>query len=73
MPSTIAADRLEYILDEMRIAITHIEEQKISVHDSPEELNEFLLKALKKAHSILADAQIIAEQHGVSRLLIFGI
>jgi len=72
MPSTIAADRLEYVLDEMRDAIEDIEGRAGRLHESPDVLNDVLLSALKKARAILEDAQTIAEENGVPRLSVFG-
>lgn len=72
MPSTIAADRLEYVLVELRDAIAGIEGFESQLGASPDALNETLLAALKKARTLLEDAQVIAEENGVPRLKAFG-
>jgi hypothetical protein len=72
MPSTLAADRLEYVIAEMRDAIGDIERRAADWRGSPGDLNEALLQALKTARKLLEDAQDGAEQEGVPRLAVFG-
>jgi hypothetical protein len=72
MPSTIAADRLEYVLVELHDAIAGIESRDGRPGAAPDALTEALLAALKKARGILEEAQDIAEEKGVPRLRVFG-
>jgi hypothetical protein len=72
MPSTIAADRLEYVLVELRDAIAGIEAYEGQLGASPDALKETLLAALKKARALLEGAQEIAEENGVQPLRVFG-
>jgi tellurite resistance protein len=72
MSSTIAADRLEYVLVEMRTAVEDIERRGAEGREAPNELNEALLDALRKAREILEEAQSVAEANGVPPMLAFG-
>jgi prefoldin subunit 5 len=72
MPSTIVADRLEYVLVELHDAIAGIESRYGQLGAAPDALNEALLAALKKARDVLEEAQEIAEKKGVPRLRVFG-
>jgi prefoldin subunit 5 len=72
MPSTIVADRLEYVLVELHDAIAGFESRDGQLGAAPDDLNEALLAALKKARDILEEAQEIAEEKGVPRLRVFG-
>jgi hypothetical protein len=72
MPSTIAADRLEYVLVELHDAIAGIEIPDGQLGLAPDALNEALLVALKKARDILEEAQGLAEEKGIPRLRAFG-
>lgn len=68
MRTTLAADRLEFALDEIRDAIRDIEGAGLDVEDSPDNLTAVMLSALKEAARALNSAQEIAEQRGVPRL-----
>ena len=72
MPSTLAADRLEFVLAELQDAIVNIESAEAQASDARDELNNRLLDALRKAQGILEEAQGVAEQHGVRKLSIFS-
>jgi len=72
MASTIAADRLEYVLVELRDAIEEIEGREAQLREAPDVLRETLLAALKKARRILEEAQGVAEENGVPPLSVFG-
>jgi prefoldin subunit 5 len=72
MASTIAADRLEYVLVELRDAIDDIEGRQEQLREAPDALRETLLEALRKARRILEEAQDVAEENGVPRLSVFG-
>ncbi len=72
MASTIAADRLEYVLVELRDAIEDIVDREAQLREAPDDLHETLLKALQKARLILEEAQGVAEEHGIPRLSVFG-
>jgi len=72
MGSTIAADRLEYVLVELRDAIEDIEGRESQLREAPDLLHETLLDALKKARRILEQAQEVAEVNGVPPLSVFG-
>ena len=72
MASTIAADRLEYVLVELRDAIEDIEKRETQLREAPDDLRGTLLGALQKARLILEEAQGVAEEHGIPRLSVFG-
>ena len=72
MASTIAADRLEYVLVELRDAIDDIEGREEQLREAPDALRDTLLEALRKARRILEEAQDVAEQNGVPRVSVFG-
>ncbi len=71
MTSTLAADRLEYVLAELQEAISNVEGAGSQGAADHEKLNDHLLEALKKAHAILEQAQGVAEAQGVRKLAIF--
>lgn len=73
MPSsTLAADRLEFVLSEMRDAIREIENVNPGSNTGQEDLNAVLLAVLKQASGLLAEAQDLAEENGIPKLAVFA-
>lgn len=69
---TAAADRLELALEEIREAIRHIESASSGAQSAPDDLNDLMLDALRRADRILKHAQEVAVQRGIPTLRLNG-